>query len=67
MNPIDEIPAIDLNGFHLEERCGIAQYPCDKYATDDNLYPKDAHKRAQVNRMEFFAGGSLWPALSAQY
>ena len=65
MNPVHQIPAIDDNGFHLAESCAIAQYLCDKYAPDNNLYPKDVQKRAQVNRMLFFGTGSFWPAMRA--
>ena len=65
MNPVHEIPAIDLNGFYLAESCAIAQYLCDKYAPDNNLYPKDVQKRAQVNRMLFFAAGTSFPAMRA--
>ena len=63
MNPTHQIPSIDDNGFHLAESCAIAQYLCDKYTSDNNLYPKDVQKRAQVNRMMFFGAGTLWPAM----
>ena len=63
MNPVKEIPAIDDNGFHLTGNCAIAQYLCDKYAPDNDLYPKDIQKRAQVNRMMFFFAGAIWPSM----
>ena len=65
VNPFYQVPSIDDNGFHLAESCAIAQYLCDKYAPDNDLYPKDIQKRAQVNRMLFFAAGSFMPALRA--
>ena len=63
MNPVHRIPAIDDNGFYLEESCAIAQYLCDKYAPDDHLYPKDVQKRAEVDRMLYFTVGTLLPAI----
>ena len=65
MNPLHQIPSIDDNEFHLAESCAIAQYLCDKYSPDNDLYSKDFQKRAQVNRMLFFAAGSFWPAMRA--
>ena len=65
MNPTYKVPSIDDNGFYLSESYAIAQYLCDKYAPDNDLYPKDVQKRAQVNRMMFFAAGTLWPAMRA--
>ena len=65
MNPVQQIPSIDDNGLHLGESCAISQYLCDKYAPDNNLYPKDVQKRAQVNRMLFFAAGTLWSTIRA--
>ena len=63
MNAVRQIPSIDDNGFHLAESCAIAQYLCDKYSPDNDLYPKDVHLRAQVNRILFFAAGSFWPMM----
>ena len=59
MNPAGQIPAINDNGFCLSESMAIAQYLCNKYAPDNQLYPKDPQKRAQVERLIYFNSTNL--------
>ena len=54
VNPAGQIPAINDNGFYLSESMAIVQYLCNKYAPDNQLYPKDPQKRAQIERLIYF-------------
>ncbi|XP_036343176.1 uncharacterized protein LOC118752392 isoform X1 [Rhagoletis pomonella] len=65
MNPQKEIPVLDDDGFYLSESIAIMQYLCDKYATNSNLYPRDANKRAIVNQRLCFNMGFYYSAISA--
>ncbi|XP_055908266.1 glutathione S-transferase 1-1-like [Eupeodes corollae] len=57
INPQKEIPAIDDNGFYLQETIAIIIYLCNKYAPDSPLYPKDPVARAIVNQRLCFNMG----------
>ncbi|XP_011197016.1 uncharacterized protein Gst1_1 isoform X1 [Zeugodacus cucurbitae] len=65
MNPQKEIPVLDDDGFYLPESIAIMQYLCDKYAPNNNLYPRDANKRAIVNHRLCFNMGFYYAAISA--
>jgi len=54
MNPQKEIPVLDDDGFYLPESIAIMQYLCDKYAPDNEIYPKDPKQRAIVNQRLYF-------------
>ncbi|XP_015431740.1 PREDICTED: glutathione S-transferase 1-1-like [Dufourea novaeangliae] len=54
INPQRMIPAIDDNGFLLSDSHAIITYLVDKYANNDDIYPKDIKKRALVNQHLFF-------------
>jgi len=42
-------------------------YLAQKYAKDDKLYPKDLHKRAQVDKMLYFDAARLFPAIRGYF
>lgn len=65
MNPQKEIPVLEDDGFYLSESNAIIQYLCDKYASDNIIYPKDATKRAVVNHRLCFNSAYLYPPISA--
>ncbi|XP_015602125.1 glutathione S-transferase 1-1-like [Cephus cinctus] len=54
------VPTIDDNGFYLSESRAIAIYLVDKYAKNDELYPKDPEARALVNQRLFFDATTLY-------
>uniref|UniRef100_A0A336LSK7 glutathione transferase n=1 Tax=Culicoides sonorensis TaxID=179676 RepID=A0A336LSK7_CULSO len=62
MNPQKEIPVLD-DGFYLSESVAILQYLMDKYAPDNELYPKDPVKRALVNHRLCFNLAYFYPAV----
>ena len=67
VNPAGQIPAINDNGFCLSESMAIVQYLCNKYGPDNQLYPKDPQKRAQVERLIYFNFTSLMTAAKDIY
>ncbi|XP_046990634.1 glutathione S-transferase 1-like [Schistocerca americana] len=54
MNPMHQIPTINDGGFFLSESHAIVTYLADKYAKNENLYPKDILKRSIVHERLFF-------------
>jgi len=63
LNPAHTIPTIDDDGFVLWESRAIAQYLCNKYAPDSELYPQDPERRAIVDRLLNFDIGTITPSI----
>ncbi|RWS00197.1 Glutathione S-transferase 1:-like isoform C [Dinothrombium tinctorium] len=63
MNPFHCVPTINDNGFVLWESRAIMQYFVNKYFPNHQLYPREAAKRATVDRLLFFDIGTLYKAL----
>ena len=61
INPAGQLPTINDNGFALGESRAIVSYLCNEYAPDNDLYPKDPQKRAQVDRILYFDAGTFFP------
>lgn len=61
INPTGQVPAIDDNGFYLGESRAIALYLCNKYHPDNDLYPFDPERRAQVDHMLYFDAATFYP------
>lgn len=54
---------MDDNGIHIVDSHAICTYLCEKYGTDDGLYPKDLVKRAMVDARLHFDSGHLFARL----
>ena len=67
LNPQHTIPMIDDNGFILIDSHAIICYLADKYAKNDNLYPKDVKKRALVNQYLYFDTGELFGTVKGSF
>ncbi|KAF7265327.1 hypothetical protein GWI33_021310 [Rhynchophorus ferrugineus] len=64
LNPTHTVPTLDDNGFVVWDSHAIMQYLVDKYAINDELYPKNFNKRTKVNQMLFFDTSILFPSLA---
>lgn len=51
INPDHTVPTLVDGSFTLWESRAILGYLIDKYASDNDLYPRDPVKRARINRM----------------
>lgn len=60
MNPQHTFPMLVDNGTIIYDSHAIMGYLCDKYATDDKLYPKELVPRAQINSRLHFDTGCLF-------
>ncbi|XP_041364716.1 glutathione S-transferase 1-like [Gigantopelta aegis] len=61
INPQHTVPTLVDGDFVLWESRAIACYIVDKYGTAKQfLYPKDLHKRAEVNRLLQYDAGNVW-------
>lgn len=62
MNPGHTIPTMDDDGLYLGESRAISTYLADRYAPDNNLYPREPEARAMVDQRLYFDAG-LFAAL----
>lgn len=60
MNPQHTVPTMDDNGFILWESHAICTYLIDRYAPNDQLYPKNAYARARINQRLHFNSSILF-------
>ncbi|KAH0550172.1 hypothetical protein KQX54_017849 [Cotesia glomerata] len=60
INPQHTIPVFNDDGFVISDSHAIMTYMVDKYAENDNLYPKDLKKRAIVNQSLHYSGGVIF-------
>ena len=60
LNPMHNIPTIKDGDFVMNESRAAAAYLVNKYAKDDNLYPKDAEVRARVDQRLYFDMGVFY-------
>ncbi|XP_055845572.1 glutathione S-transferase 1-like [Episyrphus balteatus] len=60
MNPQHTIPTLDDNGVIIYDSHAICAYLVGKYGKEDNLYPKDLAKRANVDARLHFDSGHLF-------
>lgn len=67
VNPQHTIPFLDDNGVRIADSHAICTYLCDKYGTNDELYPKDLIKRALVNSRLYFDAGHIFCRLHFLY
>lgn len=65
LNPQHCVPTLEDDGFVLWESRAIACYLADKFARDDQLYPKDLERRALVNQRLYFDSSSLYVKIRA--
>ena len=64
INPCHAIPVLNDDGFILNESRAILMYLCNKFPNGKVLYPEDAVKRANVDKLLFFDGTTLYPAIT---
>lgn len=63
MNPQHTVPTLDDNGQYIWESSVICTYLIDKYAENDELYPKDLYQRARCNQRLHFTDAILYQRL----
>lgn len=63
MNPQHTIPTLDDNGDIMWDSQAICTYLVDKYAQNDDLYPRDLYTRARINQRLYFVSGVLYPKM----
>ncbi|XP_055859092.1 glutathione S-transferase 1-like [Episyrphus balteatus] len=62
-NPQHTVPVLEDDGQFLWDSHSIAAYLVRKYGKNDDLYPKDFHKRAIVDQRLHFDSGVFFPSL----
>lgn len=67
MNPQHTIPLLDDNGAIIVDSHAICSYLSEKYAKNDQLYPKDLVKRALVDARMYFETGFLFSRFRALF
>lgn len=65
INPQHCLPTIDDDGYVLWESRAISCYLADKYAKDDQWYPKDLKRRGLVNQRLYFDSSTLYVKIRA--
>lgn len=63
MNPQHTIPTLDDNGDIMWDSQAICTYLIDKYAPNDDLYPRDLFTRARINQRLYFVCAVLYPKM----
>lgn len=63
VNPCHGVPVLNDKGFILNESRAILMYLCNKFPCGNTLYPEEATKRADVDRLLFFDGTTYYPAI----
>lgn len=59
INPIKQVPCLDDDGFRVSESRVIMSYLISQYSHDNDLYPMDAKKRANIDRVLYLTA-ELW-------
>lgn len=59
MNPEHTLPTLDDNGFIICDSQAICTYLVEKYAHNDQLYPKDIQLRTKCNERLIFNAAAL--------
>lgn len=54
------MPFLDDNGLYIVDSHAICTYLCEKYGSDDTLYPKDLAKRTLVDSRLHYDSGHLF-------
>lgn len=67
INPQHTIPVLDDNGVIIVDSHVICCYLADKYAKNDDLYPKDLVKRCEVQTRLFFDCGHLFARIRSLF
>ncbi|XP_075981432.1 glutathione S-transferase 1-like [Anticarsia gemmatalis] len=65
INPLQKVPALELNGEVIADSQAIALHLCRSIPND--LYPEDVFIRTRVEEMMFYNAGVLFPIDSAIY
>jgi len=60
INPQHTVPTLNDNGKIIWESSVICTYLIDKFAKDDNLYPRDLYERAKCNQRLHFTDAVLY-------
>ncbi|CRL08611.1 CLUMA_CG021289, isoform A [Clunio marinus] len=63
INPTSTVPALVDGNVKVFDSTAIGIYLVEKYAKDDQLYPKDLVKRTMVNERLLYVGNYLFPRL----